>query len=593
MTTISTRGESEQSEHHVETIPSSPMDDDHGETAEANITGDCDNAEGEIVIVSGKKRSIVWNHFENKKIKGEDKAVCKYCHKPLGGKSTNGTKHLHAHMKRCPRRKQQDIRQSIITPSKKSDGRSQLNTYSFDQSFARKELAYMIIIHEYPLSIVEHAGFRRYSNALQPFFKVVSRSTIKRDILKIYDEEKTKTMEVLQKHQGKIALTTDMWTSKQNKGYMVITAHFIDESWILQSRIIRFMYVPCPHTAEVLSAALMECLLDWNIDGKVSTLTVDNCSTNDLMIQLLLEKLSSNLMSGGDIFHMRCCAHILALIVKKGLEGIKGAIELIRNSVAYWKATPKRVEKFEEAARQLNISSINKLVLDCETRCNSTYLMLNTAIKYHKVFARLKQREPQYDCLPDDEDWLLAKEMCDKLKIFYTFTEKFSGVKYPTTNLFFPSFFDIRLSLNEWKKSKVGVIKEMAYEMIENFEEYWFVINGVMAVAIMLDPRFKMKLIEFYFPQIYGQAFSKIEIDRVRDLCVDLATEYELKVKFAETFVSQNDLSFTSEMHGFNDDVDLLEKFYMFVSNTAPTSTVKSELTNYLEEDLLPRIVYG
>ncbi|XP_026451736.1 zinc finger BED domain-containing protein RICESLEEPER 2-like [Papaver somniferum] len=310
----------------------------------------------------------------------------------------------------------------------------------------------------------------------------------------------------------------------------------------------------------------MECLLDWNIDGKVSTLTVDNCSTNDLMIQLLLEKLSSNLLSGGDIFHMRCCAHILALIVKKGLEGIKGAIELIRNSVAYWKATPKRVEKFEEAARQLNISSINKLVLDCETRWNSTYLMLNTAIKYQNVFARLKQRETQYDCLPDDEDWLLAKEMCDKLKIFYTFTENFYGVKYPTTNLFFPNFCDIRLSLNEWNKSKVGVIKEMAYEMIEKFEMYWFVING-------------------------GQAFSKIEIDRVRDLCVDLATEYELKVKFAETSVSQNDLSFTSEMHGFNDDVDPLEKFDMFVSNTAPTSTVKSELTNYLEEDLLPRIV--
>lgn len=116
----------------------------------------------------------------------------------------------------------------------------------------------------------------------------------------------------------------------------------------------------------------------------------------------------------------------------------------------------------------------------------------------------------------------------------------------------------------------------MAYEMTEKFEEYWFVINGVMAVEIMLDPRFKMKLIEFYFPQLYGQAFPKIKIDRVRNLCVDMATEYELKVKFAETSVSQNDLSFTSEMHGFNDDVDPLEKFDMFVFSTAPTSTVKS-----------------
>ncbi|XP_026400245.1 zinc finger BED domain-containing protein RICESLEEPER 2-like [Papaver somniferum] len=398
-------------------------------------------------------------------------------------------------------------------------------------------------------------------------------------------------MQLLEKHQGKIALTTDMWTSKQKKGYMVITSHFIDDSWILQSQIIRFMYVPCPHTTEVLSEALMECLLDWNIDGKISTITVDNCTTNDLMIKNTLENLSSNsLLLGGDLFHMRCCAHILALIVKQGLEGIKGEIELIRNSVSYWKATPKRVEKFEEAARQLNIACTNKLVLDCETRWNSTYMMLNIVIKYQRVFTRLKQREPQYKYFPGEEDWSLAREMCDKLKIFYNFTEKFSGVKYPTTNLFFPSICEIRLSLNEWSKSKFDVIRKMASGMIEKFQEYWMVINGMMAVAIMLDPRFKMKLIQFYFPQIYGPSFADFEMTRVSNLCYDLAKEYELKV-FADKSIGQSDFSSTSrsEMYGLDDDVDPLDKFDMFVSNSTQTSTVKSELTCYLEESLLPR----
>lgn len=36
----------------------------------------------------------------------------------------------------------------------------------FDEELARKELAHMIIMHEYPLSMVEHVGFRRYSKAL-------------------------------------------------------------------------------------------------------------------------------------------------------------------------------------------------------------------------------------------------------------------------------------------------------------------------------------------------------------------------------------------------------------------------------------------
>ncbi|XP_026396612.1 zinc finger BED domain-containing protein RICESLEEPER 2-like [Papaver somniferum] len=374
ITPILDETEESQYEDHVRTTPTSPppandVQLQSNDTAQPNAA-DGDDAEDEATKTrTGRKRSIVWGHFKKKKIRGEDKAVCDHCNKILGGKRNHGTKHLHDHMKRCPRLKQTDIRQAVLTPSRKKDVRNQLTTYNFDQSVARKDLAYMIILHEYPLSIVEHEGFRRYSNALQPLFKVVSRNTIKNDIFKIYDEEKVKIMHLLEKHQGKIALTTDMWTSKQKKGYMVITSHFIDDSWILQSQIIRFMYVPCPHTAEVFSEALMGCLLDWNINGKISTITVDNCTTNDLMIKNTLEKLSSNsLLLGGDLFHMRCCAHILALIVKQGLEGIKGAIELIRNSVSYWKATPKRVEKFEEAAGQLNIACTNKLVLDCETR---------------------------------------------------------------------------------------------------------------------------------------------------------------------------------------------------------------------------------
>ena len=110
--------------------------------------------------------------------------------------------------------------------------------------------------------------------------------------------------------------------------------------------------------------------MDWNIDRKISCITVDNCSTNDAMIDIImLRKLAgSSLMLGGDLFHMRCCAHILNLIVKDGLDVIKVGIDKIRESVAYWTATPKRQEKFEETARQLRVPSTKKLGLDCPTR---------------------------------------------------------------------------------------------------------------------------------------------------------------------------------------------------------------------------------
>lgn len=109
------------------------------------------------------------------------------------------------------------------------------------------------------------------------------------------------------------------------------------------------------------------------MDRKISCLTVDNCTTNDAMVEKLLEKLdSSALIAGGTLFHMRCSAHILNIIVKDGLEVIRVGVEKVRDSVAYWTATPKREEKFEETARQLRNPNTKKLGLDCATRWNST-----------------------------------------------------------------------------------------------------------------------------------------------------------------------------------------------------------------------------
>ena len=70
----------------------------------------------------------------------------------------------------------------------------------------------------------------------------------------------------------------------------------------------------------------------------------------------------------GNFFHMCCYVYILNLIVKERLEIINESVEKILESVAFWTATPKRLEKFVKTACQLNICCDKKLVLDCKTR---------------------------------------------------------------------------------------------------------------------------------------------------------------------------------------------------------------------------------
>lgn len=81
----------------------------------------------------------------------------------------------------------------------------------------------------------------------------------------------------------------------------------------------------------------------WNIDKKLSILVVDNCSTNDAIVDDVLTKLQHiSLMLCDSLFHMCCYAHILNLVVQDGLSVIKVVIAKISNSVAYWTTSPQK-----------------------------------------------------------------------------------------------------------------------------------------------------------------------------------------------------------------------------------------------------------
>lgn len=199
-----------------------------------------------IVPLTSRHTSEVWKDFTRKRIDDTIKAECNHCKKHFAGEANSGTKHLRDHVPRCPKKRQcRDIRQMMVTGSQKFPGDKKetmmLAPYEFRQEDGRRDLTEMIILHGYPISMVEHYGFRKYSKTLQPGFKVPCRNTCRKDIIKRYEEEKLGIGTLLRKAASRIALTSDMWTSSnKKKGFMVVTAHFIDKAWKLQSRILRY-----------------------------------------------------------------------------------------------------------------------------------------------------------------------------------------------------------------------------------------------------------------------------------------------------------------------------------------------------------------
>ncbi|KAG9457737.1 hypothetical protein H6P81_002245 [Aristolochia fimbriata] len=203
------------------------------------------------------------------------------------------------------------------------------------------------------------------------------------------------------------------------------------------------------------------------------------------------------LILDGEMFHLSCYINLLNSIAHDLLEVVKDATEKVHNNIFFWSSTG-RVEKFEEAARKLQIPSSEKLILDdYETEWIlsdwvSTYHMLRCAMKYKDVLSHLIQQEEAswaLPSLPSYEEWKMAEEACDKLEIFHETAILFSRSKCPTPNLLFPYCCKIMLKLKEWVKSDNEVIPGLANGMLAKFECYWRSCSFPLSLAVVLDPR--------------------------------------------------------------------------------------------------------
>ena len=83
---------------------------------------------------------------------------------------------------------------------------------------------------------------------------------------------------------NQLALTTNLWSSRDANGYMVITVHFITNQWDLKKQIISFKELPPLHTGLGISKQLISTLMDWKALDKFAFCTLNNASSKNTAI---------------------------------------------------------------------------------------------------------------------------------------------------------------------------------------------------------------------------------------------------------------------------------------------------------------------
>jgi len=59
-------------------------------------------------------------------------------------------------------------------------------------------------------------------------------------------------------------------------------------------------------------------------------------------------------------------------------------------------------------------------------------------------------------------------------------------------------------------------LKKIGDVMLDKFDKYWEEKNNVMVIATVLDPRFKMRYIQFYFNGLYGSSRCEQEVADIK-----------------------------------------------------------------------------
>jgi hypothetical protein len=327
-----------------------------------------------------------------------------------------------------------------------------------------------------PFTIFEHSFLRKIFNHFDSDLVLQmawSGSSVTREIHRLFEAKRDTIKAELRNALTAVHISFDLWTSPNRFAIMAVFAHFIDQLGHQQSRLLALRRQFGAHSGENLAGSLIDIVHEWEIEGRVGCAIFDNMTANDTCLYYMYQRLDPS-MRPVDIKarRMRCYGHTLNLVARaflfgkdaesfelesdiNGMRGLveqdldhwrtKGPIGKLRNIVKFIRSSPQRSEQFKRVAREQDHEEYRlceestaelEVVMNNETRWNSTYMMIERALRKQTdirafIFATQEEEDgarriPAEDIL-SSEDWRVLGEVNEILKPIYLQTMRTQG----------------------------------------------------------------------------------------------------------------------------------------------------------------------
>lgn len=316
-------------------------------------------------------------------------------------------------------------------------------------------------------------GFKRMMKKVNPQFRPPCYQTFKQDLGSGYQIAKELMKDMLNTTCDKASITTDLWTSCAQNGYIGITLHYLTNQMELKDILLCVELIKYPHTGNHIRETIIKKLQEFDLIDKITIAITDNGSN---MIKAIQE--------WEGIERIPCSAHTLQLCVIKGLKKATDYVDRFKKLSIFFNS-PKQNEKLEEAQAELNAKfekqcdqllnenpdvdqieipeeyqpKILRTITEVPTRWGSALASwrrlreLKPAIK--RVLADLSietdyQSKKDYRQLQErmlnTSEWNLLDELIELFKPIEDATEFLGGQKYCTLSLIYPTIQALKYS---------------------------------------------------------------------------------------------------------------------------------------------------
>ncbi|CAM4794435.1 unnamed protein product [Rotaria magnacalcarata] len=165
-----------------------------------------------------------------------------------------------------------------------------------------------IIDDSHSFNIFRKSGMQKFLSLAVPNYRGPNRRTVVKRLKSMYKARRSTICNDLALISD-ISLSADIWKSIRHDHFICLSAHYYDNHYHLNSRVIAFRHFIGPHYSDRIEKFITNEVEKLNLENKIRSLTTDNGS--DIRLA------SMNKLKFGT--RISCLIHVLNLVVQNGL----------------------------------------------------------------------------------------------------------------------------------------------------------------------------------------------------------------------------------------------------------------------------------